>query len=298
MNRQLNATVREAAATTHFHFVSDGTPAGAQAVATMRVVAEQDYAAAKAIFNLGDVPGLPFVVTVDPSAGGAWHQTCADTGIHLIPEDAPSLLVAETTECFMALSRTWDCGQTNGEGLSRALAMAIRPFAVLTGLDGDVAGWWSSGPRDYVNDNSAADQDQMSNACGTLFVFYLRSQLGFGWVEIVAAGGPTLGDTYHKLTGKPGKQGFADFVSALRPLAKNGNLAIPASGNPFPVGAPTPAPAPSPTPTPTPVPAPPPPPSQPPTPCADDESAWWEWLEGQLFPHLDTHYPGWSNREP
>lgn len=281
---QLQVSVRAAAPTPNFQFTSDGTPAGGQAVAAMQAVAEQDYQAARSIFALGDVPGLPFTVTVDPSAGGASHPTCAATDISLIPEDAPSLLVAETTECFMAASGKWDCGQTNGEGLSRALAMTIRPFTVLTGLDGDVAGWWNAGvPLDFVNDNSADDQDQQGNACGTLFIFYLRSELGYSWQEIVAAGGPTLGDTYATLTGRTGQEGFAGFVNTLKEADQGGQLQIPASGNPFPLGTVAPH-----------VPAPPPPPG--PTPEPGSEPSWFEYLEHRLFPHLDRHHEGWRDR--
>src|SRR5579859_2302017 len=77
--------IRKALSTTNFDLISDGTPAGDQAVADMQAVCEQDYATVKAIFGLGDIPGLPVMATVDVNAGGAYHQTCADTGIHLIP---------------------------------------------------------------------------------------------------------------------------------------------------------------------------------------------------------------------
>lgn len=227
-----------AADTPHFAFQSDGTSAGDQAVAEMQAVCEADYATLKGIFNAGDIPGLPCQVIVDPGAGGAYHQTCQDTTIHLIPDDAPSLLVAEVAECFMAMLPGWDCGRTNGEGLSRALAEVVRPFKVLAGIDGDTDGWWNGGqPHDFVNDNSASDQDQQANACGTLFLLYLRSQLGYTWQQIAAAGASTLGGTYQTLTGMSGTRGFGDCVAALRPIAdSSGHLAIPASGNPFPTG--------------------------------------------------------------
>src|SRR5262249_55050864 len=51
-------------------------------------------------------------------------------------------------------------------------------------------------------------------------------------------GGATLGDTYQKLTGKPGTQGFSEFISLLNGVAQGGALNLPASGNPFPIGAP------------------------------------------------------------
>jgi hypothetical protein len=229
-----------AAATPHFQFHSDGTAAGDHAVAAMRAVCEQDFTALKVIFRQGDPPGLPFVLHVDPSAGGAFHLSCEGTEIWLIPQDAPTLLVAEVVEVLEAQAQGWDCGLTNGEGLSRALASVVRPAQLLGDLDGDVQGWWNGGnPADYVNDNSATDQDQQANACGTLFLFFLRSQLAFPWQQVVAAGAPTLGATYQQLTGKAGGQGFQDLVSALQPLQQpDGTLDIPTSGNPFPTPAP------------------------------------------------------------
>jgi hypothetical protein len=227
--------------TIHFNLDSDGTPAGDAAVNDMAVFAEQDYATIKNIFGLGDIPGLPSIITIDVNAGGAYHMTCADTGIHLIPEDAPSLLVAEIVECFQALSGKWSCGQTDGEGLSRALAISVRPFSVLRGLDGDVTGWWNNGtPQDFVNDNSRTDRDGPANACGTLFLFWLKS-LGYTWNQIVAAGDNNLGLTYSALTGKSGSQGFTEFTGALRAIPQ------PWADNPFTPSPTPPPPAPVPT---------------------------------------------------
>lgn len=246
--------------TKYFILDSDGTPAGDQAVKDMAAVVDQDYETLKAIYGLGDVPGLPAVITVDVNAGGAYHNTCADTGIHVIPEDAPSLVVAEMDECFQALQGKMDCGAGVGEGHSRAMAMVIRPFKVLTGLDGDVQGWWNNGnPTDYFNDGTQSDQDQLSNACNTLGWFYLNS-LGYNWTVATKAAAMKLSDVYANLTGKPSSQGFTDFVAALNKISQ------PWADDPFTEG---PAPVPTPTPTPTPpppTPTPPPPPTPAPNP--------------------------------
>jgi hypothetical protein len=251
----LKVQVKKAMAITpHFQFKTDGTAAGAVAVSAMQTVCEQDYISARDIFGLGDVPSLPFVVTVDPTAGGAYHYSCAGTAIWVIPDDAASLLVAETTECFMALQGKIDCGFTAGEGLSRALAMEIRPFRVILGVDGDVPGWWNSGaPVNYWIDNSNTDQFQPGNGCGTLSFFYFRYQLGFTWKAIVGTPGKTIGEIYTALTGEDATVGFQKFVSVLKGVEKNGNLVVPQSGNPFPIGTPTPPPLPPP---PVPVPTP------------------------------------------
>lgn len=279
---------RGAVVTPHFQFKSDGTSQGAMAVNSMQAVCEQDYAAAKDIFGLGDVPSLPFVVTVDESAGGAYHLSCDGTAIWVIAEDAPSLLVAETTEVFMALQGHIDCGLTCGEGLSRALAAEIRPFTVLTGIDGDVQGWWNNGsPYDFWNDNTNDDQNQQGNACGTLSWFYFRYQLGFPWRQTVSTKGSSIGEIYTALTGKDSVQGFKDFVNVLKGAASsNGTLVIPPSGNPFPIGVVPAPPPPNPVPVPPPVPVPVPPP--PPVPVSQPTTDNWfirflKWLWALLF---------------
>ena len=259
------------ASTPHFVFISDGTTTGNDAVVRMQMTCEQDYTQLKGLFGQGDPPGLPFTVHIDQNAGGAYHYSCQGTEIWTIPEDAPTLLVAEVVEVFEAYAKGWDCGQTNGEGLSRALAAVVRPTQVLGDIDGDVQAWWSRGnPPDYVNDNTAPDSDTRADACGTLFLFYLRSQLGYAWDRICANGAADLGATYTLLTGRTGAQGFQDFVTVLRRIDQGGQLQVPSSGNPFPIGAPAPPPSPPPQPPPPPVPAP------------DAEPAWWEQLEQLL----------------
>lgn len=240
-------TLNKSTITKYFILDSDGTSAGDQAVADMAAVVDADYETLRAIYGLGDVPNLPAVITVDQNAGGAFHNTCADTGIHVIPEDAPSLVVAEMDECFQALQGKMDCGLGVGEGHSRAMVFAIRPFRVLTGLAGDVSGWWNNGnPYNYLSDGTQDDQDQKSNACNTLGWFYINS-LGFGWPEATRAAAMKLSDVYATLTGKPDSQMFTDMVATLKTIPQ------PWINDPF---SAHPAPNPTPTPTPTPVPTP------------------------------------------
>jgi hypothetical protein len=164
-------------------------------------------------------------------------MTCAGTDIHVLPDAlrAPGFLVAEIVEVFEAFhDRGWDCGQTNGEVLSRVLAFDRHPEIApdFTPTEQD---WWSQGAKDYVNDNSAGDTDQAANGCGDLFLYYLHDQLTFSWPDIISAGGTNLGATYRALAGYPGSQGFADFKTVLSKIDHNGTLALPASGDPFPV---------------------------------------------------------------
>ena len=49
------------------------------------------------------------------------------------------------------------------------------------------------------------------------------------------AGGQTLGACYQSLAGYDSQQGFNDFIAALTTIDQGGTLALPPSGNPFPV---------------------------------------------------------------
>jgi hypothetical protein len=223
--------------TDHFAIFSDGTSDGDAAAAAMLRVAEADYAAVAGWFQDIVPPGLPMQVYVDPDAGGAYHFSCAGTDIHIAsdPARAAGFLVAEVSEVFQAAQNAgWDCAHTNGESLSRVMAFEQHPDLApdFTQTEQD---WWAAGHRDYVNANGADDRDQEANGCGDLFLYYLHTQLTFGWGDIVAAGGSTLGATYQTLTGYDPQQGFADFIAALQTIDQQGQLALPASGNPFPV---------------------------------------------------------------
>jgi hypothetical protein len=123
---------------------------------------------------------------------------------------------------------------TNGESLSRVLAFE-RHREIAEEFNPTEQDWWAQGHSDYVNDNSAGDTDQIAAGCGDLFLYYLHVQLTFDWTTICAAGGSTLGATYQSLTGYDPVQGFNDFVTALSTIDQGGTLALPASGNPFPI---------------------------------------------------------------
>ncbi len=236
--------------TQHFVVYTDGTPDGNAAAQAVLQSAEADYTAVRDWFGDIDLPqgqegddqtvprtALPLHVLIDPQAGGAYHFGCNATDLYIDPhaDEAPGLMVAELVEVFeAAINNGWQCGQTNGEALSRALAVARH--AVLSPLIVQTAqGWWANGHADYVNNNSADDTNQDANGCGTLFLYYLNSQLGYSWRQITTTGGATLGECYAKLTGRPGSEGFADFLDRLATLDTGSGLTLPASGNPFPV---------------------------------------------------------------
>jgi hypothetical protein len=233
---------------------TDGSQAGNDSAHAVLRTGEADYAAVRDWFGGIDLPqgqngddqttprtALPVQVLMDPQAGGAYHYGCNATDLYIEPDPqlASGFMVAELVEVFEAAQhKGWACGQTNGEGLSRVLA-AERNSNLCPDLAATYQAWWSNGHADYVNRNDATDQDENGNGCGTLFLFYLHSQLGFSWQQITTIGGGTLGETYQRLTGKAPTQGFNDFVSLVGSLDQGGQLRLPANGNPFPIGGAT-----------------------------------------------------------
>ena len=251
-SRRFSTTQTVAGKTTHFTVYTDGSSDGNAAAQAVLASCEADFAAVQGWFGGLSLPAgqdgndqntprtaQPCYVLMDPNAGGAYHYACNATDLYIEPNpanQASGLMVAELVEVFeAAINNGWNCGQTNGEALSRVLATARN--SGLASLIGQTAQqWWSDGHNDYVTNNNATDQDQDSNGCGPMFLYYLNSQLGYSWQRIVTAGGSSLGATYQTLTGKSPSQGFSDFVNLLSSQASGGQLNLPSSGNPFPIG--------------------------------------------------------------
>lgn len=141
-------------------------------------------------------------------SGGAFHATCASTVLtcdaKVIPalqsEKTSALAVAEMVEVYEdTQAGGWDCGRSNGEGLSRVVAAALYP-----GVMDDYAvasAWLSSYRPDYVNVTGPSDTDTLSVACSVIFLNYLHYVLRYGWGQICQSPGATLTQTYTKLTG-------------------------------------------------------------------------------------------------
>ncbi|HEX8998176.1 MAG TPA: hypothetical protein VF812_19285 [Ktedonobacterales bacterium] len=242
----------EVGRTAHIVVFTDNSPNGNAAAQAVLQTAEADYLATQQWFGGIELPqgqegddqttprtALPVQVLIDSQAGGAYHFGCNATDLYIEPaaQLASGFMVAELVEVFeAAINNGWQCGQANGEALSRVLATernnGLEQLQVQTGQ-----AWWASGHNDYVTNNSATDQDQNSNGCGPLFLYYLHSQLGYDWTRITTTGGSSLGDTYQRLTGQSAAQGFQDFINLLSTLDQGAGLQLPASGNPFPIGA-------------------------------------------------------------
>jgi hypothetical protein len=237
--------------TAHFVVQTDGAAEGDVAAQRVLAACEADYAAVQTWFGGIDLPAgqdgddrssvrtaQPMRVLMDPSAGGAYRFSSAGANLYIEPapaDQASALVAAEVVELFeAAINNGWDCGHTNGEALSRVLAVErnVNLAAVTVPTE---QRWWRNGHHDYVNDNTATDQNEDANGCGALFLYYLHTQLGFSWTQIATTGGGSLGDTYQKLTGKDPQAGFQDFLGRLAARAQGGQLNIPSSSNPFPI---------------------------------------------------------------
>jgi hypothetical protein len=221
--------------------------AGQQVAAAVLARCEGDYTAVSGFFGGITPPGMPFQIVItalEPNhngSGGAMHQTCAAVTLLCDVKTVPQvdtaltnmLVVAEEVEVFSAaFGHGWDCGASNGEGLSRVLATQQYPAE----LDGYAsAHFWldSPGRPDIVNQTLPTDRDRIGNGCAVLFLNYLHVQLGFTWQQIIAAGAPTLGETYTNLTGK--SDGFDQFKALLATHFPVGTPSGLTTDNPFPL---------------------------------------------------------------
>jgi hypothetical protein len=203
----------------------------------MLATCENDYGQTSAWFGGIASPTLPINVILAPldssgqGGGGAYHYGCSAVDLYCDVKNVPGLdidfsrmlMVAELVEVFEAAQGVgWDCGASNGEGLSRVLATALYPAE----LDGytTAAAWLDTPDRpDWVNNTDPTDLNPVSTGCAVLFLNYLNTQLGYSWEQIVQAGAPTLAQTYANLTGQP--DGWTPFRQQL--------------DNNFPVGTPS-----------------------------------------------------------
>jgi hypothetical protein len=172
---------------------------------------------------------------------GAYHFGCSGTQIYVggrssaNPQFTISLLVAEEDEVFEAtFGKGWNCGASNGEGLSRVLANDMYPGIEPPNFVS--ASVWLDGPvnrPDWVNNTDASDRNYVSIGCSVLFLNWLRFQLGFSWTQIIAAGAPTLGQVYTNLTGRADAfDRFSAHLEANYPYGTDSGLT---TDQPFPL---------------------------------------------------------------
>jgi hypothetical protein len=75
----------------------------------------------------------------------------------------------------------------------------------------------------------------VSFGCGILFINYLVHQLGFDLKAVIRAGGDTLAETYHRLTGKPANSAFDTFIKLIDAHADPKGQTFAAIDNVFPL---------------------------------------------------------------
>jgi len=187
--------------TAHFEAYLDPAlgAAGVQDAHGVLAKCESDYATESGYF--GGIAAGPFRVVLFANPGGAYHFGCDATDLFCDARTAPAdgdfsefLNVAEFVEVFEAVQAGgWDCGKSNGEGLSRALATDAYPKQ----LDGfaTAGAWLESARQNFVDHTFGSDTDSAANGCSVLFLNWLRFQLNHSWAEIVGAAAPTLGET-------------------------------------------------------------------------------------------------------
>jgi len=206
-------------------------------------VCERDYARISRIFGVATPAGLPInIILADLSPARAYHYgndaTTLYCGVKTTPAVVPAfssfLALTQLVEVFEASQgQGWDCGASNGEGLSRVLATERYPRQIMGFAT--AAAWLNEGRPDFVNRTDPTDRNPISTGCAVLFLNYLRHQLNYRWRDIVAAAGPTLSMTYLRLTGDASNP-FPSFAALLASRFPAGRQAVFKVDNPFPIG--------------------------------------------------------------
>jgi len=242
MGMHHKSKITHAGNTAHFD-VSYLTKLGQQGAELAQAIlqnCERDYSTLQTIFGGLTPHRLPFVVQITDDSTGASHSSCMGTDINVGGKSdgnvdfIRSLLVAEVDEVFMAnFGHGWDCGASTGEGLSRVLANDIyKGVEPADFIASNV--WLNLDPRpNYVNYTEPTDTDYNSLGCSVLFLNWLRFELNYSWIQIVAAGGGTLEETYKALTGK--STGWKDFETVVNKHYPAGPQYDLNTDNPFPV---------------------------------------------------------------
>lgn len=208
--------------------------------------AERDYAIMRDWFG-GVAPSAAKIdVKINEGAGGASNDNVSNVNLRLGAtadfDAARFTLVAEVMEIFMAaIPLRWKPGDSSGEGLSQLGALTLYPDQVggLNGpqvwLDTSISPTPQKPSRpDFVSTTEAFDGNFVSFGCALLFLYYLRSQLGFEMQPIVRDAGQTLEGVYIALTQDRGAFGpFSRLLEARFPSGAPSNLF--GSTNPFPL---------------------------------------------------------------
>lgn len=235
------ATLRGSTANFNVYYDSNLGANGPVIADAVLASCENEFFRLQGYFGNLAIPNLPMNIIIAPGIGGAYHYGCSATDLYCDGSTSPvpdvnhtrMLVVAEEVEVFSAAQGLgWNCGTSNGEGLSRVLATEMYP-AALNGFN-SAASWLDTANRpNFVDTNDPTDTNYISIGCSVLFLNYLRYQLKFSWNEIVQAAAPTLGQTYAKLAGT--NDGFARFSSLMQAHFPIGTPCGLTNDNPFPL---------------------------------------------------------------
>jgi hypothetical protein len=226
--------------TEHFTFSFEQTLNTGAAKALGRALAataEQDYDTISSWFGGLRPDGVPFDVKINLPTGGANNDNVKNINLKLGATSnfnlARFVLVAETIEIFMAaVPFGWHPGDSSGEGLSQAAGFTLYPDQVQI-LNGPQV-WLDSSRPDFVSKTDPTDSNPVSFGCALLFIYYLRSQLGFNMKPIVGRPGNSLEGVYIQLTQDRGAfQTFSAILESKFPAGQTSKLA--GSTNPFPL---------------------------------------------------------------
>jgi hypothetical protein len=218
---------------------------GTQVADSLLKTCEQDFATLQGYFGGITPKSLPFHLIVTAGSDGASHATCLATGLSIGAHSGPlafmrSLVIAEEDEVFEAnFGHGWNCGSSNGEGLSRVLANDMVPGVEPAGFlsapvwlddSSDVDGVYR---EDWVTRTDPTDVNYFSIGCSVLFLNWMRFQLDYSWAKIIGAGAPTLAQTYKNLTGK--NDGWTTFKALMDKTYAPGKPSRLQTDNPFPL---------------------------------------------------------------
>jgi hypothetical protein len=205
---------------------------------------EQDFALLKGWFG-GRELSLPYPIPVNVTNATGGALTAIPSGFELFfglnvtdivlkPGPGASvnllryLVVSEVAELFMlAMGDGWFEGHgffnggdegSKGEGLSRFLGIQFQLANGLTDVPPPgyaiTQTWLNSPGRQNFVDVAPDDHSfDPTNGCTTLFLYYLRSQLGFSVNAIIGASSSTLAGVYSNLTGR--SDGWTSFIHLL-----------------------------------------------------------------------------------
>lgn len=211
----------------------------------LAATAERDFATMTFWFS-GAAPAGPIDTKINVGSGGASNDNVNNINLRLGATANFNLarftLVAEVMEIFMATNPFgWNPGDSSGEGLSQLGAFTIYPdqLGALNGpqvwLDTSISPTAAKPSRpDFVNNTEAFDGNFVSFGCALLFLYFLRSQLGFSTKAIVSAHARTLESVYANLTKDHGA--FPMFTNLLERAFPSGKpCGLVGSADPFPL---------------------------------------------------------------